>query len=249
MAEEALPKEQLLLKMLKMTTSDNDGQALVAIRKANQLLDAAGWSWDKLIAGKIKVVANPFSNLATPNAGPKAMEPAAPSASRQRPFMPSSSPGKGREWTWDNSSDSWITRPAVGRSSSTARPSRPSSAPRLGMMWWFDTSLGDWVQTQDPNYVAPAPRPAPQRGLGLTRSNMYAKHCYCCGDYVDNQKGFIIKPEDFNPIAKGRSQSGWDVVCTDCNRTRAGIPNKPAMKNTGQTTSTSTGPAPSLGEL
>jgi hypothetical protein len=32
-----LPKHELLLKLLKMTTSSNDAEALVAMRKANQL--------------------------------------------------------------------------------------------------------------------------------------------------------------------------------------------------------------------
>lgn len=63
MAEAELPKQDMLLKLLKMTTSDNDGEALVAIRKANGLLKTAGWDWDKLIAGKIKVVADPFAGV------------------------------------------------------------------------------------------------------------------------------------------------------------------------------------------
>lgn len=55
------PKQDLLLKMLRMTESDNDGQALVAIRKANKLLQDNGWSWEKLIHAKITVVEDPFA--------------------------------------------------------------------------------------------------------------------------------------------------------------------------------------------
>jgi hypothetical protein len=66
--ETPLPKEQLLLKLLKMTTSSNDGEALAAIRKANQLMASVRWDWDKLFEGKIKVVANPFANIPTPTA-------------------------------------------------------------------------------------------------------------------------------------------------------------------------------------
>lgn len=61
-----LPKEQLLLKLLKMTTSSNDGEALTAIRKVNSLLTDNGWDWDRFVAGKIKIVANPFVGLGTP---------------------------------------------------------------------------------------------------------------------------------------------------------------------------------------
>lgn len=63
---EQLPKEQLLLKLLKMTTSSNDAEALVAIRKVNELLTSSGWDWDKFVAGKIRIVENPFKNLGTP---------------------------------------------------------------------------------------------------------------------------------------------------------------------------------------
>src|SRR5215831_14417055 len=64
--EAKIPKQDLLAKLLKMSTSPNDGEALTAIRKANELLRNSGWDWDKLIAGKIKVAADPFANLAQP---------------------------------------------------------------------------------------------------------------------------------------------------------------------------------------
>ena len=56
------------MKLLKMTTSSNDGEALTAIRMANDLLGAVGWDWDKLIEGKIRVIEDPFKNLGTPSA-------------------------------------------------------------------------------------------------------------------------------------------------------------------------------------
>jgi len=64
--ESKVPKQDLLTKLLKMTSSSNDGEALTAIRKANDLLKSAGWDWDKLMAGKIKVAADPFANLQQP---------------------------------------------------------------------------------------------------------------------------------------------------------------------------------------
>lgn len=62
---EPLPKQELLIKLLKMTTA-GDAEALVAIRKANELLTSAGWDWEKLIHGKIVVVGDPFASLQTP---------------------------------------------------------------------------------------------------------------------------------------------------------------------------------------
>ena len=75
-----MPKEELLRKLLKMTTSDNDNTALVAIRKANQLMTASGWDWDKLLNGKIKVVANPFASVAVPTSEKRGGTPTAPYA-------------------------------------------------------------------------------------------------------------------------------------------------------------------------
>src|SRR5882672_7473149 len=61
-----LPKQELLIKLLRMTTSDNDGEALTALRKANAFLNAAGWDWERLIHGKIRIIEDPFKNLGTP---------------------------------------------------------------------------------------------------------------------------------------------------------------------------------------
>lgn len=78
-----VPKHELLLKLLKMTSSDNDAEALVAIRKATALLHSAGWDWDRLLAGKITVVGDPFGNLQRPTA----REPIS-SAAYQQPVSP-----------------------------------------------------------------------------------------------------------------------------------------------------------------
>jgi hypothetical protein len=85
---EDLPKQDLLVKLLKMTTSNNDGEALTAMRKANALLLTAGWDWDKLIAGKIKVVEDPFKSVMDPfayrDSGPRP-RPAPPPQPKQAP--------------------------------------------------------------------------------------------------------------------------------------------------------------------
>lgn len=61
-----LQKHELLRKLLNMTTSANDAEALIALRKANQLLVDQKWSWDLLLAAKIRVVGDPWSGAATP---------------------------------------------------------------------------------------------------------------------------------------------------------------------------------------
>lgn len=87
-----IPKHELLLKLLKMTASDNDGEALTAIRKATALLAFAGWDWDRLLAGKITIVGDPFGNLQrpAPQAAPYQPReaPRPPQAPPQRPTTP-----------------------------------------------------------------------------------------------------------------------------------------------------------------
>lgn len=46
---------ELLLKLMRMTTSDNDGEALVAIRKANAMLAAEKKDWEDLIVRSSQV--------------------------------------------------------------------------------------------------------------------------------------------------------------------------------------------------
>lgn len=52
---------ELVIKLLKMTTSSNDAEALVAVRKANDAVKRAGWDWERLLRGKVTVIADPFS--------------------------------------------------------------------------------------------------------------------------------------------------------------------------------------------
>lgn len=225
MADE-LPREELLRKMLNMTTSDNDGQALVAIRKANKLLSDAGWSWDKLLAGKIKIVESPFKNM--------------PNPTKPQNFAQAVAPD-------------WTTQPLRPTHPQTKAP-KPSDSPGLGRIWEYDGFTNSWDAVSDPAVAqkqradALRAQAQPQRkGLGLSRSNMYANHCYCCGDYTPNNAGFIMKPQDFNL----RGADKWVIVCAPCNKSRTpdkyGVPEKPAPRNTGQTTVNA--PAPNLGNL
>lgn len=96
---QALPKEKLLEKLLGMTTSTNDGEALVAIRKANELLSSAGWTWTQLLSGKIVVVEDPFSRIIEPErrttvapTAPQRPTPPRPTPPPPRPVRPTPPP-------------------------------------------------------------------------------------------------------------------------------------------------------------
>ena len=78
----AIPRHELLTKLLKMTTSSNDGEALTAIRKANDVLATAGWDWDRLMAGRITVIGDPFAGVSVP---PTTQRPAVSPTTPQRP--------------------------------------------------------------------------------------------------------------------------------------------------------------------
>lgn len=189
MADE-LPKQELLIKLLKMTTSPNDGEVLVAARKANALLTSAGWDWDKLINGKIVVVADPFASIKTP-------------PSNSNSYTPRSAPP-----------------PAPA-----SRAAPPRAAP------------------------PPPPPPPPKRKPTVpysTKSNNYANFCYCCGTYVQVQKGFIFNPSQHNT----RAPDKWVAICDPCNTSRVPIMRSfaPRYKG-GPGVSPASGPPPNLSDL
>lgn len=86
---------ELLIKLLKLTTSSNDGEALLASRKANEVLGKFGGDWEALLRGKVTVIADPFAAAATPVASrpmhnapvaPRPQQP--PRAAAQSPSRP-----------------------------------------------------------------------------------------------------------------------------------------------------------------
>lgn len=62
MAPPMSDKLELLIKMMKMTSAE-DNVALVALRKANTLLDENGWDWETILRGKVKIVEDPFKSV------------------------------------------------------------------------------------------------------------------------------------------------------------------------------------------
>ena len=76
-----------LIKLLRMTTSSNDSEALLAIRAANRQLSTINTDWEKLIRGKVTVLADPFIGVAEPpKPAPKpAPKPSAPPSSTYSP--------------------------------------------------------------------------------------------------------------------------------------------------------------------
>lgn len=186
---ENLPKQELLVKLLGMTTSSNDGEALTAIRKANDLLRSAGWDWQKLIAGKIRVVADPFATAATPPTGNGY-------ASQSAPPPPQPAPAPTTRQTYPQQPSGLGSQQAAYQQ--TATQARAAAAQARA------------TAQAAPQSTARVYRSVP---INATRKNAFPGNCYCCGDVVDANAGLLFHPDQFTPNAP----VGFKVACTRCN--------------------------------
>jgi hypothetical protein len=91
-----IPKQELLIKLLRMTESDNDPEALTALRKVNAFMRSAGWDWEKLVNSKIRIIEDPFKNLGVPTGRATHVNPTAP----PRPAAPQPPPPPTAKTTW-----------------------------------------------------------------------------------------------------------------------------------------------------
>lgn len=183
-----------LIKLMGMTGSANDPEAILALRKATELLNSCGWTWESLIMGKVKVIEDPFKSV--PDLDP----------TRGRGFQPSAPPAPGRPTA---------AAPHTGTTSVPPRPAPPPPKPAQPA-----APAADWLKPKPaaakPRVYTPPPQnpAAPPGVINSSRKNQYGNDCYCCGIYVDANQGWIFKPKDFNANYR---KDGWKVVCTSCN--------------------------------
>jgi hypothetical protein len=55
-----------IIKLMGMTGSAHDAEALSALRMATARLKKWGWTWDSILRGKIKIMPDPFANVPMP---------------------------------------------------------------------------------------------------------------------------------------------------------------------------------------
>lgn len=123
---EDLPNLGLLIKLMRLTTSDNDSEALLAIRKANEQLLKFGGDWERLLLGKVTVIGDPFlgsviptpPSTAQPSYTPRPTAPQRP-APPPPPQQPTPQPSS---WGPPPSAPAWTRVPRRGKPTMKSKP-------------------------------------------------------------------------------------------------------------------------------
>ncbi len=63
------PNLDKIIKLMGMTGSDHDAEAISALRMATRIMKEWGWTWDAVLHGKVKIMPNPFANIPSPFSG------------------------------------------------------------------------------------------------------------------------------------------------------------------------------------
>lgn len=202
---------KLVIKLMKMTTSQNDSEALAALRQANKRLLAAGWDWEALLTAKVTIVADPFGSIEAPTASPQSyskpqapQRPAPAAPSYQPPPQASYSPNKPSQKAYQRAKlQAAYNAPAAAQAQAAAQYSyKPSTTPK---------------------------QPSPK--VGSKTPNQQDDNCWCCGQRVEAWKGAAFVPGHYN----SSHHSQKETICEPCNQSAAlSVPLKRA-KRKGQT--------------
>jgi len=173
-APDDLPNLGLLIKLLKMTTSNTDAEALSAIRKANQQLQKFGGDWEALLRGKVTVIGDPFADMPAP---PK-REATPPPRTPQRPVpRPTRAPPRAAGATQTFGSAAYASASAA-QAAAQAQTTKAAYSARRAATW----------------------KPGPSGGK--TRSNLFAGSCVKCSNHVAVDDGFSMKDTSWNTNSK-----------------------------------------------
>jgi len=63
------PNLDKIIKLMGMTGSSHDPEAISALRMATELMRKWGWTWEAVLRGKIKIMPDPFANIPRPMTG------------------------------------------------------------------------------------------------------------------------------------------------------------------------------------
>lgn len=204
MADDLVGNLKLLIKMLGMTRSASDAEALVAIRRANEHLDKFKATWEDLLTSKvtINIAADPFSGLRqppqsadrapiyTPQTPPRPVQPTAAG------YTPSK-PSKSTPAAFMNArSRAYADDPA--RKLDAIREVRLASG---CLLQEAVKCVEDYIAANgfDPFKTTRTPQGATHR---TPQTNKFASVCRKCGTRVDIGKGHLYG-----------SKGAWQVEC------------------------------------
>lgn len=227
---EELPNLTLLIKLLKMTTSSHDAEALLAIRKANEQLAKFGGDWERLLRSRITIIgADPFSAIAEPpKREPKVRQPqyttpppaanyfsdiictacgtATPS---QKTFCAQCNLDPRKHYPRISCTSCGYTQKDTGmRCQSCGKDPK-----HVIYIKCVNCGMGNVVKGSSSCYNCHEP-PTVKSG---PRTNQYASYCYCCGTPVPPSAGFLF-----------RKASRWEVKCSPCYQSNTPEPSRKA---------------------
>lgn len=153
-----IPSLEKLIKLMRMTTSSNDGEALSAIRLANRMIDSWKGDWEKILSGKITVIGDPFANVSV-----KAPQRNAPSP--PKPARPAPPPWAGASGSATGSSTFQNFKPKFNPSA--PQPAQPS--PASPQMSFAKTPSGHWRVKSNVKLHINNHYEIPTRNAGLRR--------------------------------------------------------------------------------
>lgn len=170
---EELPNLSLLIKLLKMTTSSNDAEALLAIRNANKQLAKFGGDWESLLRRHVTIIgADPFTNIDAPPASTRPAPQAQPAPRRAASPPP--------QWGGGTTGGGARTQtPPPPRAPSPPPPPPPwqTPSPRPNRYAGHCFMCGYNVQISD----------GVTRYLGTQSSGKWEVFCQPCNGIVENQ--------------------------------------------------------------
>jgi hypothetical protein len=217
---EELPNLTLLIKLLKMTTSSHDAEALLAIRKANEQLAKFGGDWERLLRSRITIIgADPFSAIAEPpKREPKVRQPqyTRPTSdivctacgtvtSDVAAFCMQCGLDPRKHYPRISCTSCGYTQKDTGmRCQSCGKDPK-----QVIYITCINCGLGHVVKGSTSCYNC---HEHPTIKVG-PRTNQYSSYCYCCGIPVPSSAGFLF-----------RKAAKWEVKCSPCYQSKAPEP-------------------------
>lgn len=221
------PNLRLVIKLLMMTTSANDGEAITAMRKANKAVSDAGWDWDRLLSGKVTIVEDPFSKITPPDTTPHGKTrhggtTAAPSA----PQRPQPKPQSIASCAWCSGGvydHSYVARGKFYCTLSCQNSDKPRTpTPPL-------RTRPQPTTTGYQRYQGPDLNPMNNINAHSQQPNQYTGHCWQCGQFVAANDGWIMRK---TPVQRSndRSTGAFLTLCGPCNAAGRPLPDNRARK-------------------